>query len=81
MCDPADTGEYARAQKALDELLTAVLALGGTLSGEHGVGVAKQPFIGRELPEPVIALSRRIKRRLDPENVLNPAKIFPPSEE
>jgi FAD/FMN-containing dehydrogenase len=43
--------------------------------------VAKQPFIGRELPEPVIALSRRIKRRLDPENVLNPAKIFPPSEE
>ena len=81
MCDPADSGEYARARKALDEILTAVLALGGTLSGEHGVGVSKQPFIGRELPEAVIALSRRVKRRLDPRNVLNPAKIFPSPEE
>ncbi|OGD74461.1 MAG: hypothetical protein A2Y64_01730 [Candidatus Coatesbacteria bacterium RBG_13_66_14] len=81
MCDPADSGEHARARKALDELLAAVLALGGTLSGEHGVGLSKQPFIGRELPESVIELSRRVKRRLDPRNVLNPAKIIPPSEE
>ena len=77
MCDPADAAEYGRAQMALDELLGAVLALGGTLSGEHGVGLSKQPFLRRELPEPVIALSRRIKRRLDPVNILNPAKIFP----
>jgi glycolate oxidase len=81
MCDPADAGEYDRAKKALDELLGSVLALGGTLSGEHGVGTTKQSFIQRELPGPVISLSRRIKRRLDPKNVLNPAKLFPNTEE
>ncbi len=81
MCDPANPDELDRVQKSLDDLFTAVLALGGTLSGEHGVGLSKRPFIERELAAPVISLSRCIKRRLDPENVLNPTKIFPPPEE
>ncbi|MCK4595127.1 FAD-binding protein [bacterium] len=81
MCDPADSGEFNRAQKALDDLFTTVLALGGSLSGEHGIGLSKQPFIERELAAPIISLSRRIKRRLDPVNTLNPAKIFPSPEE
>jgi glycolate oxidase len=79
MCDPADKGEMSRVEQALDRLFTAVLALGGTLSGEHGVGLSKQPFIERELSPAIIALSRRIKQRFDRAGILNPGKQFPTS--
>jgi len=80
MCDPADKGEMSRVEEALDRLFTAVIELGGTLSGEHGVGLSKQPFIERELSPTVIALSRRIKQRFDPVGILNPGKQFPTLE-
>lgn len=80
MCDPADADEMSRVEAMLDALFGAVLALGGTISGEHGVGLSKRPFIARELPPAVIELSRRLKARLDPAGLLNPEKIFPPPE-
>jgi len=80
MCDPADKGEMSRVEEALDRLFTAVIELGGTLSGEHGVGLSKQPFIDRELSPAIIDLSQRIKKRFDPVGILNPGKQFPTLE-
>jgi D-lactate dehydrogenase len=54
-----------------------VLQLGGTLSGEHGVGIAKRAFVEREIEAPVLALMRDIKRQFDPAGILNPGKGFP----
>jgi D-lactate dehydrogenase len=58
-------------------MFTMVLKLGGTLSGEHGVGIAKRDFIDREIDAPVLALMRDIKRQFDPAGILNPGKGFP----
>jgi glycolate oxidase len=54
--------------------------LGGTLSGEHGVGVTKAPYVGLELGQGAINVMKRIKEVLDPNHILNPQKIFPKSE-
>ena len=50
--------------------------LGGTLSGEHGVGITKAPYLGMELSEAEVALMKKIKRAFDPNDILNPGKIF-----
>jgi len=50
--------------------------LGGTLSGEHGVGITKAPYIGLELNRDAIDVMKKIKKVLDPNNILNPGKIF-----
>jgi len=54
-----------------------VVALEGSISGEHGIGFAKAPFIGLELSDEEIALMKRVKAAFDPLNILNPGKIFP----
>ena len=59
------------------ELFEKVLALGGTISGEHGVGLTKKPFIGMEIRPAELDLMRRIKGVFDPDGILNPGKIFP----
>ncbi|AKF09501.1 FAD-binding oxidoreductase [Sandaracinus amylolyticus] len=64
-------------QQAIRELFETTIALGGTLSGEHGIGVLKAPYLPLEQPEPLIALQRRVKDVFDPRGVLNPGKIFP----
>lgn len=64
-------------EKAAEEIFKLVLKLGGTISGEHGIGITKQPFLGLELSEPSIQLQREIKKIFDPLNILNPGKIFP----
>ena len=56
-----------------------VIAMGGTISGEHGVGITKSPFLYRELDPRAIELMQQIKRLFDPNNILNPGKIFPDS--
>ncbi len=61
----------------LRELFEKVLALGGTLSGEHGVGLTKKPFIRMEIKPVELDLMRRIKKAFDPGGILNPGKIFP----
>jgi len=55
----------------------AALDLNGTMSGEHGVGLAKQPFIHLELKPAQVAAMKAIKAALDPNNILNPGKMFP----
>jgi glycolate oxidase len=69
--------QRARAEEAVKELFTETLRLGGTLSGEHGIGISKAPYLSMELSPEVIATMKGIKKLLDPNNILNPGKIFP----
>lgn len=72
-----DTEEdYAKAHKAVREIFVETLRLGGTLSGEHGIGTAKAPYLSMELSPEVIQTMRSIKELFDPNNILNPGKIF-----
>ena len=77
MVHPDDSEEMERAHAALDALMQRVLALGGTLSGEHGIGTEKRRFIAREIDPATLALMRSIKQQFDPRQLLNPGKIFP----
>ncbi len=62
--------------QAADELFQAALALGGTLTGEHGIGILKKRWLGQELGEDQLDLQRQIKRVFDPQGILNPGKVF-----
>ena len=68
--------EEPRVQAAIDALMRATVALGGTLSGEHGIGLAKAPWLGVEQSGELIALQQDLKRVFDPKGLLNPGKIF-----
>ncbi len=71
-----DKDEMHRVELALEEIVAETLSLGGTVTGEHGVGLAKKAFIKRQLGEGSYELMRTIKRALDPKGLLNPGKIF-----
>jgi glycolate oxidase len=64
--------------EAAGELFTAALALGGTLTGEHGVGILKRRWLRDELGDTQYALQQRIKQAFDPAGILNPGKVFEP---
>lgn len=74
--DKRDPDQWARVEKMVAEVFHASLDLGGTLSGEHGVGVLKRPYLEKALGPVSIAVQRGIKQTLDPLNILNPGKIF-----
>ena len=74
---PDDADESARAQAALPQLFELVLALGGTLSGEHGIGTAKRDYMTRAFDVPTLAAMRAVKAALDPDGILNPGKVLP----
>ena len=74
--DPADPVAAEAARQAFDELMSAALDLGGTITGEHGVGRAKKGALPRQLGEDVMALTRRVKHALDPDGILNPGAII-----
>lgn len=69
--------EIAGVDLAIGDLFREVVALGGTLSGEHGIGVLKAPYLPLEQSPELIALQRDLKRLFDPSGLLNPGKIFP----
>jgi glycolate oxidase len=69
-----DEDAAARGKAAFDDILEAALDLGGTVTGEHGIGVVKQPFLEREVGAANLEVQRGIKRSLDPANLLNPGK-------
>ncbi|MFV0319836.1 MAG: FAD-binding oxidoreductase [Microbacterium sp.] len=70
--DPADPASRARADAAYGEIMHLAIELGGTITGEHGVGRLKRPWLGDYLGEDVLELNQRIKRALDPQGILNP---------
>ena len=71
-----DTEEMHRVELALEEIVDETLRLGGTITGEHGVGLAKKAFLKRQMGDGSYELMRTIKRALDPQTLLNPGKVF-----
>ncbi|MDH7603063.1 MAG: FAD-linked oxidase C-terminal domain-containing protein [Armatimonadota bacterium] len=76
LTDERDAEEMARVENAITELFDAALELGGTVSGEHGIGFTKAPFLRKEVGENTLEVMRRVKRSLDPNNILNPGKFL-----
>jgi D-lactate dehydrogenase (cytochrome) len=76
LIDPAKPEERATAERLNAQLVARALALEGTCTGEHGIGLHKQGFLVDEAGEDAIDLMRAIKRALDPQDILNPGKIF-----
>lgn len=81
MVDDSDPAEKEAAEKALDELMAGVVRLGGTISGEHGIGITKARFLPLEIPDAEYELMKKIKTLFDPKDILNPGKIFLPRAE
>ena len=74
--DPADPDESRRARESFDEIMALGLELGGTITGEHGVGVLKKEWLAREIGPVGMEMQRAVKQAFDPLNILNPGKLF-----
>ena len=77
LVDPYDPIEGVKAKACLDQIFDKVIALKGTLSGEHGVGIEKKAYIHKEIDSVTMAFMKKIKTVFDPKGILNPGKIFP----
>ncbi|MGE5153263.1 MAG: FAD-binding oxidoreductase [Bdellovibrio bacteriovorus] len=78
LVNPNDGDEMTRASRCLEAVFDLVLRLGGTLSGEHGVGLEKRDYVARELDATALRLMAEVKRCFDPAGILNPGKTLPP---
>jgi D-lactate dehydrogenase (cytochrome) len=78
--DPDSEADLAEAERITDRLVERALAMGGTCSGEHGVGLGKMRFLEAEHGRPALDVMRAIKRALDPHDLMNPGKILPPAD-
>ncbi|TWI14195.1 FAD-binding oxidoreductase [Aerolutibacter ruishenii] len=78
MYDPADAAQSERARAAMARVFALAVSLGGTLSGEHGIGLAKRDFMPQAVTPPTLALMRQLKVVFDPDGILNPGKLLPP---
>ena len=76
MLDPKNPAELAAAQQVNERMVRRAIAMEGTCTGEHGVGVGKKKYLEAELGAPAIALMRTMKKALDPHNLMNPGKVF-----
>jgi len=76
LTDERDQDEIKRAHAAFEEIFDAAIAMGGTITGEHGVGVAKKKYLPRLVGESGIKVMRGIKQAFDPKGILNPGKVF-----
>jgi glycolate oxidase len=74
--DAGDPVAARHAQASFDEVMALGLSLGGTITGEHGVGVLKKDWLAREVGPVSLSVHRAIKRALDPAGLLNPGKVF-----
>lgn len=77
VADARDKAEMKRVEQAVSDIFAAAVELGGTLSGEHGIGTMKAAFMEMELGKDGVDLMKRIKEAWDPHNILNPGKLFP----
>jgi D-lactate dehydrogenase len=77
LVDPDDAAQMKNAEPCLHEVFRTVLDMRGTLSGEHGVGLEKRPFMDLEFDAATLDLMRRIKQDFDPNGILNPGKLLP----
>jgi FAD/FMN-containing dehydrogenase len=77
MLDKSDLDQAERGRKAIDKIFAITLEAGGTLSGEHGIGNTKSAYFDQEWNPATIAAMRAVKKAFDPDNRLNPGKIFP----
>jgi glycolate oxidase len=75
LLDPTSADDWQRGEKAVGQVFDAVISLGGTVTGEHGVGISKAPYMQKERAS-ALQTMLAIKRALDPNNILNPGKIM-----
>lgn len=78
--DRTSADEFRRAGEAFDAILALGLSLGGTVTGEHGIGKLKQEWLERELGPVAMRVHRQLKAALDPGNLFNPGAVFSPAE-
>jgi glycolate oxidase len=76
LTDKRNKEEWARVEKGIDMIFDKALSMGGTLSGEHGIGLAKSKYLAQETSKGTLAYARRMKSVLDPKGILNPDKII-----
>ncbi|WP_018130913.1 FAD-linked oxidase C-terminal domain-containing protein [Effusibacillus pohliae] len=76
MTDERDRDEIVRVERAFEEIFLAAIKLGGTITGEHGVGMAKMNYLSLKIGEAGIELMKALKRAIDPQNLMNPGKLF-----
>jgi glycolate oxidase len=80
MFDEGNLAERVRARSLVREIFGKVIEMRGTISGEHGIGITKAPYLEMEIEPVAMGLMQRIKQAFDPRGILNPGKIFPPEE-
>ena len=76
LTNETDASEMERVHEGLEAIVEKALELGGTITGEHGVGLAKKPWLRKQLGDSSYGLLKQIKQTLDPRGLLNPGKIF-----
>jgi D-lactate dehydrogenase len=77
MYDPANKDQAHRVHACLEDVFAAVLEMQGTISGEHGIGLVKRDWVGREMDATSLGLMHAIKAQFDPDGILNPGKGMP----
>lgn len=77
LIDGSDHEQLERAEAAVEDVFKVVMSFGGTLSGEHGIGLSKRPFLAMEVAPTEMRLMKEMKKVFDPNGILNPGKIFP----
>jgi len=75
LTDKRDKREWRKVERAIEDIFDQAITLGGTLSGEHGTGIAKSAFLANEIGKASVDFSKRLRKALDPHNILNPGKI------
>jgi len=76
LCDQRDKEEMERVEKAMSEIVDYAMSVGGTLSGEHGIGIAKAKYLPRQLSPTALEMMRAVKKAFDPQGILNPGSFL-----